>query len=399
MAKRLFAVGIGTVTSPHLFEARTRLATRKPAPSSAKTRAKAPARRRAAAPPPAAAPTPKRQVTMADVAAHVGVSKMTVSRALNRSGSSERITSEALRQRILLACADMGYVLDQTARTFSSKRSGFIAAVIPSLNNSNFSETAHGITAAVEGSGLQLLLGYSDYRVENEERLVAAMLMRRPEGVILTGGSHSAGTHAMLASAGIPVVETWDLPAHPIEHTVGFSNAQATAAMVHQLHANGYRHIAFIGGTSNRDTRGADRRRGYTEAIKALGLPAGRVISFGEPPISMEQGAEAIVQLVHQWPDVDAVVCVSDLSAFGALMECQRRGWAVPKRIAIAGFGDFEVARSCHPTITTVAIDSTGIGRAAGELLMRAIDEARTGARLPAETVLIPFRIMARGST
>lgn len=336
---------------------------------------------------------------MADVAAHVGVSKMTVSRALTRSGSSERITSEALRQRILLACADMGYVLDQTARMFSSKRSGFIAAVIPSLNNSNFSETAHGITAAVEGSGLQLLLGYSDYRVENEERLVAAMLMRRPEGVILTGGNHSPGTHAMLESAGIPVVETWDLPAHPIEHTVGFSNAQATAALVHHLHAKGYRHIAFIGGTSNRDTRGADRRRGYTEAIKALGLPAGRVISFGQPPISMTQGAQAIVQLVHQWPDVDAVVCVSDLSAFGALMECQRQGWAVPERIAIAGFGDFEVSRSCHPTITTVAIDSTGIGRAAGELLMRAIDEARTGAKLPAETVLIPFQIMARGST
>ncbi len=113
----------------------------------------------------------------------------------------------------------------------------------------------------------------------------------------------------------------------------------------------------------------------------------------------MEQGAQAIVQLVQQWPDVDAVVCVSDLSAFGALMECQRQGWAVPKRIAIAGFGDFEVSRSCHPTITTVAIDSAGIGRAAGELLMRAIDEARTGARLPAETVLIPFQIMARGST
>jgi len=336
---------------------------------------------------------------MADVAAHVGVSKMTVSRALNRAGSSERTTSETLRQRILLACADMGYVLDQTARTFSSKRSGFIAAVIPSLNNSNFSETAHGITAAVEGSGLQLLLGYSDYRVENEERLVAAMLMRRPEGMILTGGNHSPGTHAMLESAGIPVVETWDLPAHPIEHTVGFSNAEATAALVHHLHAKGYSHIAFIGGTSNRDTRGADRRRGYTEAIKALGLPAGRVISFGQPPISMAQGAQAIVQLVHQWPDVDAVVCVSDLSAFGALMECHRQGWAVPKRIAIAGFGDFEVSRSCHPTITTVAIDSTGIGRAAGELLMRAIDEARTGAQLPAETVLIPFQVMARGST
>jgi LacI family transcriptional regulator, gluconate utilization system Gnt-I transcriptional repressor len=336
---------------------------------------------------------------MADVAAKVGVSKMTVSRALNRSGSSDRSTSEALRQRVLQACEEMGYVIDQTARTFSSKRSGFVAAVIPSLNNSNFSETAQGITAAVESGGLQLLLGYSDYRVETEEQLVRAMLMRRPEGVILTGGSHTPQTRAMLRAAGVPVVETWDLPQDPIEHTVGFSNAEATATMVRHLHARGYRRIAFIGGTSNRDTRGADRRRGYSEAIKALGLPDSRVISFGQPPISMAQGSEAMAQLVRQWPEVDAVVCVSDLSAFGALMECQRRGWCVPERIAIAGFGDFEVAKSCHPRLTTVTLDCGAIGRAAGELLLRAIEAARNNERLPAETVLIPFRIEPRESS
>jgi LacI family transcriptional regulator, gluconate utilization system Gnt-I transcriptional repressor len=347
----------------------------------------------------AAPAPPRRQVTMADVAARVGVSKMTVSRALNRGSRNDRSTSEALRQRILQACEEMGYVIDQTARTFSSKRSGFVAAVIPSLNNSNFSETVRGITAAFEQSGLQLLLGTSDYRVESEEQLVKALLMRRPEGVILTGGNHTAGTRAMLRAAAIPVVETWDLPAEPIEHTVGFSNAEATAALVRHLHGKGYRHIAFIGGTSNRDTRGADRRRGYSEAIRELGLPDGRVISFGQPPISMNQGAEAITQLVRQWPDVDAVICVSDLSAFGALMECQRRGWAVPGRIAVAGFGDFEVSRSCHPRLTTVAIDCHAIGHAAGELLLRAIDAARLGERLPAETLLISFGIEQREST
>lgn len=336
---------------------------------------------------------------MADVAARVGVSKMTVSRALNRSVGSDRVTSQALRERILQACEEMGYVIDQTARTFSSKRSGFVAALIPSLDNSNFSETVQGIAAAVESRGLQLLLGYTDYRHETEEKLIRSMLMRRPEGVILTGGSHTPAARAMLQAAGVPVIETWDLPATPIGHTVGFSNAQAAAAMVRHLHGKGYRRIAFIGGTSNRDTRGADRQRGYAQAIRELGLTDGRVISFGQPPISMAQGGEAIAQLVRQWPDVDAVLCVSDLSAFGALMECQRRGWDVPGRIAIAGFGDFEVARACHPRITTVAVDCMGIGAAAGELLLRAIDGTRDGHPPPPETVLIPFRIEQRESS
>ena len=336
---------------------------------------------------------------MADVAAQVGVSKMTVSRALSPGAENEHCTSAALRQRIVVASAQMGYVMNQTARTLSSKRSGFVAVLIPSLNNSNFSDTVHGINSALDGSGLQLLLGSTDYRIQSEEQLVKTLLMRRPEGVILTGGKHTPAARAMLQAAGIPVLETWDLPARPIEHTVGFSNAQASRALVQHLHGLGYRRLAFIGGASNRDTRGTDRRRGYMRAVAALGLPEGRIVSFGEPPISMDQGALAITQLLKEWPDTDAVMCVSDLSAFGALMECKRRRWAVPKRIAIAGFGDFEVSRNCHPRITTVGLDCVAIGQAAGALLLRAIVAARAGQRLPAQTVQTPFCVMQREST
>ena len=340
----------------------------------------------------------KRPVTMADVAARLGVSKMTVSRALQRTASSPRAGAEALRQNILQACDEMGYVMDHTARTFSSQRSGFVAALIPTLNNSNFSETEHGLAQAVEAGGLQLLLGRTDYLVETEERLVRTMLMRRPEGVVLTGDNHSAATRGLLQAAGIPVVETWDLPKVPIGHTVGFSNADATAALVHYLHAKGYRRIAFMGGTSERDPRGVDRRQGYSRAMQALGLGAGCVVSAGEPPVSMEQGRAGMQQLMQQWPEADAAVCVSDHCAFGALMECHRQGWAVPGRIGIAGFGDFEVGKSCFPRITTVAMDCVDIGVQAGELLLQAIAAARRGQAFAAQTVLVPFRIEARES-
>ena len=333
---------------------------------------------------------------MADVAARLGISKMSVSRALREDG---RAVSPALRAAILRTAREMGYVIDLTARTFTSKRSGFIAAVIPSLNNSNFAETARGLSAAIEEAGLQLLLGHSNYDVSNEERLVRGLLARRPEGLVLTGGRHTREARQLLMTAGIPTVETWDLPAKPIDHVVGFSNAGAAAAMVEHLHARGYRRIAFIGGTTNRDPRGADRRRGYVEAIRRLGLPGPMVLSFGRPPISMAQGAEAVARLVAQWPQVEAVLCVSDLSAFGALAECQRRGWAVPERIAIAGFGDFEVGRHSHPRITTVAIDCEAIGRLAGEVLLRAIGRRETGEPVQRERIVVPCRVMPRDSS
>jgi len=348
---------------------------------------------------PAPAPAPAGQVTMADVAARVGVSKMTVSRALNRQGSSQRSTSETLRQRILETCREMGYVIDQTARTFSSKRSGFVAALIPALNNSNFSDTAHGLTAALEGSGLQVLLGYTDYDAATEERLLRALLSRRPEGVVVTGGSHTAGTRKLLRSSGVPVVETWDLPAQPIEHCVGFSNAEAAGQLVRQLAAAGYRRIAFMGGVPESDARGADRRRGYEKAMQALGLDTRRQISVGQAPVSMEHGAQCVTQLLQRWPDTDALVCVSDHPAFGALAECQRQGRRGPEDLAIAGFGGFEVGEACHPRLSTVAVDCAGIGRATGELLLRAIDAARSGQRLAPETILIPYKVLLRGST
>jgi len=338
-------------------------------------------------------------VTMADIAARVGVSKMTVSRALNREGSNQRGTSEVLRQRILQVGQEMGYVIDQTARTFSSKRSGFVAVLIPALNNSNFSDTAHGLTAALEGSGLQVLMGYTDYDIATEERLLRAMLSRRPEAVVVTGATHTPATQKLLKSVGIPVVEAWDLPKEPIEHCVGFSNAEAMGQLVRRIHSLGYRRIGFVGGEPSSDARGADRRRGFEQAMQELGLDTNRQLSVGQAPVSMEHGAQAVIQLLNRWPDTQALVCVSDPPAFGAVAECQRRGIAVPQQLALAGFGGFEVGANCHPRLTTVVVDCHGIGRATGELLLRAIGAARSGSRLPAQTVMIPYRVEMRDST
>lgn len=337
----------------------------------------------------------KRQTTMAEVAERAGVSAMTVSRAFRNDAS----VSKETRRRIMEAVEELGYVMDLSAGALSSKRSGFVASVVPSINNSNFSDTARGITEAIEAGGLQMLLGYSDYDVAKEEGLIQAMLTRRPEGIIVTGGVHTPRARKMLLAARIPVVETWDLPADPIDHVVGFSNAEASRALVHRLYERGYRKIAFIGGTTNRDTRGADRRVGYQRALEELGLGRGHVVSFGQPPISMEQGAQAIVRLIEEWPEVDAVVCVSDLSAFGAIMECHRRGWSVPGRIAVAGFGDFEVSRCAFPRITTVGIDCKTIGRTAGEIVIRAIEAARAGRDLASATSIVPFEVIEREST
>ncbi len=328
---------------------------------------------------------------MADVARLAGVSKMTVSRALAGGG-----VSDETRARIMAAIAAVSYVPDAGAGALSSGRSGFVAALVPTLANSNFAETVRGLSDGLAVAGLQVLLGYTDYSLEQEESLVRTMLRHRPEAVVLTGGEHLAATRDALERSRTRVVETWDLPRHPLGMVVGFSNAAAAGKMVRHLAASGYRRIGFIGGASGRDRRGHDRRKGYLRAMTALKLGAPRVVDHGDPPIGPAHGAEAMALLMDRWPDTDAVLCVSDLAALGALTTCHRSGWAVPGRVAVAGFGDFEVAATCWPSLTTVEVDPRGIGHQAAALLL----DARLGQQPARSTrVTTSVRIVRRESS
>ena len=331
-------------------------------------------------------------VTMQTVARMAGVSAMTVSRALKSDAS----VSQETRDRVLDIVRRVGYVPDATARMFATRRSGFVAALVPSLNNSNFAETVHGMSEVFDTAGLQMLLGDTEYSLSREEDLIRALLQRRPEAIVLTGGAHSEGARKLIASAEVPIVETWDLPKEPLGDVVGFSNEEAGAAMVQYLYQRGRRRIGFIGGRTSFDTRGTQRRTGFKRAARSLDLPIDRIILAGKTPVSMAQGAAALEAMLTRWPDVDAIVCVSDLSAFGVLAECQRRGIDVPGRIAIAGFGDFEVARCCHPRLTTIAVDCVDLGRKAAEAALGALDARNRNAFRQPETTRIEFRVVAR---
>jgi LacI family transcriptional regulator, gluconate utilization system Gnt-I transcriptional repressor len=308
----------------------------------------------------------RKSPTMADVARLAGVSPMTVSRAFKTDSS----VSAATRDAILKAADDLGYVFDSTASNLRSQKTDFIAVTIPSINNANFAETVRGLSEGLKARGLQILLGYTDYDMAEEERLIEQFLRRRPEAIVVTGGRHTPRARRMLASAGIPVIETWDLPDDPIGHVVGFSNADAVWGMVDYFIAKGLTRIAFIGGDTSRDTRGADRRAGFVAAMQAQGLDTARLIAMGAPPISMREGAEAMGRLLETMPDTQAVICVSDLSAFGALTECQRRGVDVPGKLWIAGFGDYEIAGISVPALTTINPFPRDIGARTADLIL-----------------------------
>ena len=207
------------------------------------------------------------RIRIEDVAAHAGVSAMTVSRALRRP----ELLSEAMRARVLNAVQAVGYTPDLVAKSLASNRTGIISAVIPTLGNPLFAEMLDEIQKTIASLGYHLILGNSQYSAEGEEAIIAALLGRRPEGVILVGVAHTPGTRKLLSTAALPVVELWDLTDEPIDMLIGFSNEAAAYAMVTHLAGAGRRRIVHVTGRASDAARAAVRRRGYETAIRQLG--------------------------------------------------------------------------------------------------------------------------------
>lgn len=315
---------------------------------------------------------------------------MTVSRAFK----ADSLVSPETREAILKAAEDLGYVFDSTASNLRSQKSDFVAVTIPSINNANFADTVGGLSDTLAKRGMQILLGYTNYDIDEEERLIEQLLRRKPQALVVTGGSHTARARRLLQTVAIPIIETWDIPADPIDHFVGFSNTAVMRDMVDHFVASGCRRIAFIGGDVQRDSRGSERRLGFIAAMQAHGLDASRLIAAGPPPISMREGANAMAKLIEIYPDTEAVVCVSDLAAYGALTECRRLGVPVPERFSIGGFGNYEIGEVCVPTLTTINAFAREIGEQTAQLILDIIDNAQ-----PVGNVRISTQLIVRDSS
>jgi LacI family gluconate utilization system Gnt-I transcriptional repressor len=127
----------------------------------------------------------------------------------------------------------------------------------------------------------------------------------------------------------------------------------------------------FCGALARGDVRAEERRNGFVEAVKAIWPEAEpSLVVEQDQGADMEAGARLLARALRERPDCDALVFSSDILASGALLASQRLDISVPERLAITGFGDFELARHLNPALTTIRIPASEIGRRAGEMLL-----------------------------
>ncbi len=332
---------------------------------------------------------PRRTLTLRDVSEASGVSEMTVSRVLRNRGD----VSDSTRERVLEAARRLGYVPNKIAGALASQRVNLVAVIIPSLSNMVFPEVMTGISETLEDTGLQPVVGVTNYSPEREESVLYEMLSWRPSGVIIAGLEHTDAAQAMMRQAGIPIVEIMDIDGSPIDSAVGISHRRAGRQMAEAIIAAGYRNIAFLGTMMAHDHRAKKRLEGFEEALAKAGLSlVDREYYSGGS--ALLKGREMTESVLQRNPQVDFLYYSNDMIGAGGLLYCLDKGIDVPGRIGLAGFNGVELLDGLPRKLATMDACRLQIGRVAAEII-----SGKHAAGLVGGEVIELFPTLQKGDT
>lgn len=307
---------------------------------------------------------PRRTLTLRDVSDASGVSEMTVSRVLRNRGD----VADATRQRVLEAARTLGYVPNKIAGALASQRVNLVAVIIPSLSNMVFPEVMTGVSEVLDGTGLQPVVGVTNYSPTREEEVLYEMLSWRPSGVILAGLEHTSAALAMLGNADIPIVEIMDVDGVAVDSAVGISHRRAGRQMAEAIIAAGYRRIGFLGTMMPHDHRARKRLEGFEEALHKAGLSlADREFYSGGS--ALLKGREMTAAILKRSPDLDFLYFSNDMIGAGGLLYCLHEGIDVPGKVGLAGFNGVDLLDGLPRRLATMDACRLQIGRIAAEII------------------------------
>ncbi len=301
---------------------------------------------------------------------------MTVSRVLRNRGD----VSAATREKVLEAAKRLGYVPNKIAGALASQQVNLVAVIIPSVANMVFPEVLAGISRALDDTELQPVVGVTDYLPEKEQSVLYEMLSWRPSGVIIAGLEHTDASRAMLAAAGIPVVEIMDTDGDPVDAAVGISHRRAGREMGKAILDAGYRKIGYMGTKLGLDRRARKRFEGFTEALAKGGVEIADQ-EFYSDGSALAKGREMTKNMMERSPDLDFLYYSNDMIGAGGLLWLTEMGYDVPGTVGCAGFNDVQLLQGLPRKLATMDSCRREIGSRAAEIILARLagEQAPTG--------------------
>jgi len=326
-----------------------------------------------------------RRPTLADVAAHVGVSKALASLVLRDAPGPSAET----RSRVLRAAEELGYRTNRTASLLASRRTRQLG-VLMNVRSPFHAELVEEIQVVADELGYAVVLS-TVTRTHDEHRVITTLQDFRCEGLILLGPEGLGEPELDALGTQLPVVVVGSRVASAALDVVRAADDEGVGQVVEHLVGLGHRDIVHLGGSPG--PIGADRRRGYEETMRRFGLGARIRVLPGDH--TEAAGARAASALLDGGRPPTAVVASNDRSAIGLLDALWRARVEVPGTISVAGYDDSALAQLAHVALTTVNQDHRAQALHAVRALVERLDEGRTQ---PREVVLRP-RLVVRSTT
>lgn len=303
--------------------------------------------------------------TISDVAHLAGVSTASVSRFFN----SPDMLVENTRVRIQEAVDQLNYMPNFSGKALASNQTNTIGAVIPTMENAIFARALQAFQERLEQAGITLLVSSSGYDSDIEAAQIRKLIGNGADGLMLIGAERDHGIHDFLQQRGVPFVIAWTTPFDTSIKTIGFDNQLAAREIAKKVLDFGHRRIGIIGGLTEHNDRARQRIKGYIEAARSVGIsmPSDMIL---ERAYSLDEGQDAMRQLMAQDPAPTAILCGNDVLAAAAIRAARSLGLSVPDDVSIVGFDDIDLATVVDPGLTTVHVPHRRMGIAAAETLI-----------------------------
>jgi len=333
----------------------------------------------------------RRRPTSADVARQAGVSRTTVSFVLNDHPTAQ--ISQATRERVLAAAADLGYVPNASARTLAVGASLVLGLVLRQRPeqvavDALLPETLRGLADAAREGGYRVLV---EPLPRGDDSYSSLLRAHHVDGLVISGPRADDRALAELQAEGFPLVLQGSLPDVPIP-SVDVDNVEGARTVVEHLISVGHRQIACITNAPLAYTAATERLEGYRAALEGARIPYDeRLVAHAD--FDPASGHAAMDRLIRRGGAFTAVFAASDVVALGVIGAARAHQVRVPEQLAIVGFDDIPLAAYFDPPLTTVHLPAHALGFSVG----RALIDRIAGRPVPARTVL-ETQLVVRGS-
>jgi DNA-binding LacI/PurR family transcriptional regulator len=331
-------------------------------------------------------------VTGLDVATAVGLSPMTVSRALNRRPNVD----EETRALVVKTAKRLGYSPNDIAKSLALNKTNIIGVVLPEISHSFFPEAIRGIEEVAFGAGYHLILTHSAEIALRERDAIQTLESKRVDGILISTAQDVADSqlYEHLLRVGVPVV-FFDRCIRGIGATcVSIDDEESSHTITGHLLDHGYRRIGHLAGPQKISV-GRERLIGFRRAMADRGVPVDEtlIVESGFD----ESGGSAAMNLILDRPAEErprAIVAINDPAAFGAMKAILDRGLSIAEDIAVVGFSD-DIRASLMPVpLTTIRQPAYTIGKLAAEKLLALIDGKSSGP----EEIVVKTELVVRRS-